>query len=198
MSTRESWDLLYERDGRPWKGSCEQELPMHGLVLELGIGNGKNLTSFTSDAKIIGLDFSRSALRACARMHHIPLLQADATALPFRDGIFPNVAASHVLGHLDSLSMSKASAEIERVLQKGGVLYVSVFGEEDMRFGIGEEVEPRTFKRGNGVITHYFLENEVPEMFPNFKTINTWERRMEKRILGKVEIRQERRFLLVK
>jgi ubiquinone/menaquinone biosynthesis C-methylase UbiE len=198
MSTRESWDRLYERDSRPWKGSSDEELPMHGLVLELGIGNGKNLTSFTSSAEIIGLDFSRPALKACARKYQIPLLQADVTALPFRDRSFANVAASHVLGHLDRASMCTASEEIERVLQKGGVLYVSVFGEEDMRFGKGEEVEPRTFKRGNGVITHYFLENEVPEMFPDLKTIKVWERRMEKRILGKAEVRQERRFLLVK
>ncbi len=198
MSARESWDRLYERDARPWKGSCEQELPMHGLLLELGIGNGKNLTSFPSDASIIGLDFSRSALRGCAKIHRIPLLQADVTALPFRDGSFPNVAASHVLGHLDRDSMRKASAEIGRVLQKGGLLYVSVFGEEDMRFGKGEEVEERTFRRGNGVISHYFLENEVPELFPDLRTIRVWERRMEKRILGKPEVRQERRFLLIK
>ncbi len=198
MSARESWDRLYERDGRPWKGSCEQELPMHGLVLELGIGNGKNLTSFSSEAAIVGLDFSLTALRACSKMHKIPLVQADVIALPFPDESFPNVAASHVLGHLDAGSMHKASAEIERVLQKGGHLYVSVFGEQDMRFGKGEEVEPRTFRRGNGVITHYFLDNEVPELFPNLRTIKAWERRMEKRILGKVEIRQERRFLLVK
>jgi len=198
MSARESWDLLYERDDRPWKGSCDEELPMHGLVLELGIGNGKNLTAFPSDAAIIGLDFSRSALRACGKLNRIPLLQADVTALPFQDGCFPNVSASHVLGHLDQASMREASLEIGRVLQRGGLLYVSVFGEEDMRFGRGEEVEPRTFRRGNGVITHYFLEKEVPELFPDLRTITAWERRMEKRILGKAEIRQERRFLLVK
>jgi ubiquinone/menaquinone biosynthesis C-methylase UbiE len=198
MSSRESWDRLYERDGRPWKGRSDEELPMHGLLLELGIGNGKNLTAFPSDANIIGLDFSRPALRACAKMNQIPLIQADVTALPFRDESFPGVAASHVLGHLDQASMLKASAEVGRVLQKGGVLYISVFGEEDMRFGKGEEIEQRTFQRGNGVISHYFLENEVPELFPNFKVIRTWERRMEKRILGKPEIRQERRFLLVK
>ncbi len=198
MTSRQSWDLLYERDDRPWKGSCDEVIPMNGLVLELGIGNGKNLTAFPADTSFIGLDFSRPALLACASRHDIPLLQADITALPFPDQVFPNVAASHILGHLDSASLLKASREIERVLKVGGTLYVSVFGEEDMRFGRGEEVEDRTFQRGNGVMTRYFLENEVPELFPTLKTIRSWERRMEKRILGKVEIRQERRFLLLK
>ncbi|HNX47660.1 MAG TPA: class I SAM-dependent methyltransferase [Methanomassiliicoccales archaeon] len=198
MNSRQSWDLLYQRDGRPWKGSCDEVIPMNGLVLELGIGNGKNLTAFAADTSFIGLDFSRPALLACASRHEIPLLQADIAALPFPDQTFPNVAASHVLGHLDSASLKKAALEIGRVLKDGGTLYVSVFGEEDMRFGRGEEVEERTFQRGNGVMTHYFLGNEIPELFPTFKMVRSWERRMEKRILGKVEIRQERRFLLLK
>lgn len=198
MSARESWDRLYEREDRPWKGSSDERLPLHGLVLELGVGNGKNLSAFTSDAQMIGLDFSRPALKGCAKVHGIPLLQADVTALPFRDGCFQGVAASHVLGHLDLSSRLKAAAEIERVLVTDGLLYVSVFGEEDMRFGKGAEVEERTFSRGNGISCHYFLDDEVQALFPAFKEVRAWERRLVKRFHGKDEIRQERRFLLSK
>jgi len=198
MSARESWDWWYEREARPWKGSSEEDLPMHGTVLELGIGNGKNLSSFPVDADIVGLDFSRPALLACSRTNKVRLVQADVTDLPFPDGRFLNVAASHILGHLDQASLPKASAEIERVLGEGGTLYVSVFGERDMRFGKGEEIEPRTYRRGNGVICHYFLEDEVPALFPNLKVVRSWERLLEKRYHGRTEVRQERRFLLVK
>ncbi len=198
MSSREGWDRLYRGEDRPWKGSSDEEIPMHGPVLELGIGNGKNLSAFPADAEIIGLDFSLPALRACAGMHSIELVQADVTFLPFMDESITNVAASHVLGHLDQASLVKASAEIERVLRKEGILYVSVFGEEDMRFGKGLEVERRTFRRGNGLICHYFLEDEVPALFPGLRTVKAWERRLEKRYHGRSELRQERRFLLVK
>jgi SAM-dependent methyltransferase len=198
MRARDSWDRWYEKEGRPWKGSSDEELDMRGPVLELGIGNGKNLSAFPAGTEIIGLDFSRHALRTCSGMPKVQLVQADVTALPFADGSFPNVAASHVLGHLDQGSLSKACAEIERVLRKDGTLYVSVFGEEDMRCGKGEEVEMRTFRRGNGVICHYFLENEVPLLFPGLRLLKAWERRLEKRYHGNAEVRQERRFLLVR
>jgi len=198
MNAREGWDRLYEREGRPWKGSVDEELPMHGPVLELGVGNGKNLSAFPADAQVIGLDFSRPALRACTSIHSMPLLQADVSALPFRDGCFPGIATSHVLGHLDAPSRLKAAREIERVLAKGGLLYVSVFGEEDMRFGKGDEMEPRTFRRGNGIVCHYFLDEEIPALFTGLEVIRSWERRLAKRYDGREMIRQERRFLLKK
>lgn len=198
MNAREGWDRLYEGEGRPWKGSSDEELPMHGRVLELGIGNGKNLGAFPADAEVIGLDFSRTALRACAGFHRISLVQADVTALPFRNGCFPGMAASHVLGHLDASSRFRSAGEMERVLAPGGILYVSVFGEEDMRCGKGMETEERTFARGNGIFCHYFLEEEVPTLFPRLRVLRRWERRLNKRYHGRDEIRQERRFLLTK
>lgn len=198
MSARENWDRWYENDGRPWKGSSDELLPLRGPVLELGIGNGKNLSAIPAGADIIGLDFSRVALRTCTANGKVQLVQADVTSLPFKDGSVPSVAASHVLGHLDQASLIKACAEIGRVMRKDGVLYISVFGEEDMRFGKGEEVEPRTFRRGNGVNCRYFLSDEIPALFPELKVMKAWERRLEKRYHGNVEFRQERRFLLVR
>lgn len=198
MSARECWDRLYEKEGRPWKGSCDEELRMRGPVLELGIGNGKNLSALPKGAEVVGLDFSRSALMACAGLKRISLLQADVVALPFRDGSFPAIAASHILGHLEAASRLKAAGEMVRTLADGGLLYVSVFGEEDMRCGKGDEVEERTFARGNGIACHYFLENEVPCLFSELEAVRAWERRLEKRYDGKDMVRQERRFLLRK
>jgi hypothetical protein len=34
-----------------------------------------------------------------------------------------------------------------------------------MRAGQGDEVEPGTFRRGSGIVTHYFGENEVADLF---------------------------------
>lgn len=198
MSQRADWDHWYERESRPWKGSADEVLPMHGPVLELGIGNGKNLRAFPADAEVVGLDFSRQALRSCAWADKVRLVQADVTALPFTDESFPNVAASHVLGHLNNSSLIRACSEIERVLSSNGTLYVSVFGEQDMRFGKGEEVETRAFRRGNGITCRYFLADEVPALFPRFELKRSWERRLEKRYHGNLEVRQERRFLFVK
>lgn len=90
---------------------------------------------------------------------------ADAIQLPFREGAFDAVIAFHVLGHLLEGDRRRAAGEAARVLKGGGMLFFLEFGVEDMRAGKGEEVEPMTFKRGGGVITHYFSEGEVIELF---------------------------------
>jgi ubiquinone/menaquinone biosynthesis C-methylase UbiE len=167
-------------------------------VLELGIGNGKGLTVLSDRAEPIGLDFSRQALLSCRRWHSLPLVQGDATSLPFRDGCFQFVAASHLLGHLTQQDRLKAAQEMVRVLVDGGGAYINVFGELDMRYGKGHEVEERTYERGNGIIYHYFLDGEVEALFPKLKVERSWERLLSKRFLGRDELRQERRLLLRK
>ncbi len=51
-------------------------------------------------------------------------LLADATNLPFKEGSFDEILASHVLEHIPKLDL--AMDEIRRVLQVGGVLRVLV------------------------------------------------------------------------
>ena len=41
-----------------------------------------------------------------------------------------------------------------------------------MRTGEGEEVEPGTFQRGSGILTHYFTENEVEELFCHLRPLS--------------------------
>ncbi|HUT27693.1 MAG TPA: class I SAM-dependent methyltransferase [Methanomassiliicoccales archaeon] len=196
MNTRDSWDRLYAGDDRPWKGEPEAFLPTEGSVLELGVGNGKGLSAFSLDAVPIGLDFSRQALISCRRWHSLPLIQGNVTALPFKDGSFPFVSASHVLGHLIQEERRKAAQEMVRVMTQGGSIYINVFGEGDMRCGKGTEIEERTYERGNGIVCHYFLPGEIGSLFPGLKVIRNWERCVHKRYHGQEEVRQERRYLL--
>ncbi|MCG7844821.1 MAG: class I SAM-dependent methyltransferase [Methanomassiliicoccales archaeon] len=198
MSLRDSWDRLYSGDDRPWKGDADFDLSGHGAVLELGVGNGKGLTVLSTEARPIGLDFSRQALLSCRRWHSLPLVQGDVTALPFKEGCFQFVSAAHVLGHLLLEDRIKAAAEALRVLTDGGRMYINVFGEQDMRYGKGTEVEERTYERGNGIICHYFVEGEVEALFSQLSVEKSWERRVTKRFHGKDEVRQERRLLLRK
>jgi ubiquinone/menaquinone biosynthesis C-methylase UbiE len=198
MNLRDSWDRLYSSDDRPWKGDADFRLPGQGTLLELGVGNGKGLTVLSAEARPIGLDFSRQALLSCRRWHSLPLVQGDATALPFKEGCFEFVSASHVLGHLLLKDRIEAASEMLRVLADDGGIYINVFGEQDMRCGKGPEVEERTYERGNGIICHYFMEDEVETLFSRSNVERVWERRVTKRFHGKDEIRQERRLLLRK
>ncbi|MDD1731704.1 MAG: hypothetical protein LUO83_06110 [Methanothrix sp.] len=69
---------------------------------------------------------------------------------------------------------------------------------EDMRMGQGEEAEEGTFRRGSGIITHYFREGEIAAMFSGLKIdlIRTHGWRMK--IRGEELVRSEVEGVLVK
>jgi len=96
-------------------------------ILEIGCGRGEVLLACArGGAKAIGIDYSREA----AELSHetsrdrASVLQADATALPFRDGAFRKVFLGDVLEHLTLAQAERMIQEAHRVLESGGRLIV--------------------------------------------------------------------------
>jgi len=97
-----------------------------GAVLDLATGTADLALAIRAlDARrvVIGADFSEGMLRAAAakpavRAARVPLLGADALALPFRDGTFAAVTSAFLLRNLDDLAAG--IAEMRRVTMPGG------------------------------------------------------------------------------
>jgi ubiquinone/menaquinone biosynthesis C-methylase UbiE len=163
-----AWDKDYASRGRLWGGAVMNlpVLPEGSAVLELGCGNGKTLSALPRDWSVVALDVSREGLHLarCVRAD-VKLIQADASRLPLQGESFESVFAFHVTGHLLASGRRALAREAARVLVPGGRLFFRDFAAEDMRAGQGEEVETGTFRRGSGIFTHYFTENEVKELF---------------------------------
>lgn len=102
------------------------ELPRDGRCLEIGIGTGRiALPLIRHGVDVVGADLSREMmlrLRENAGDAVVPLVQADATRLPFRTGAFTSALASHVL-HLIP-HWREAVDELIRVVRPGGLLIV--------------------------------------------------------------------------
>jgi SAM-dependent methyltransferase len=93
--------------------------PGEGLCLDLGCGTGLLLDSLAATGRtVVGLDRSADQLRI-ARSRSRRILQADAAALPFRDGTFTTVAALWISTDVDDFAA--VLAEAARVLTAGGV-----------------------------------------------------------------------------
>jgi len=97
-------------------------------VVELGVGTGRiALPLVAGGVPVTGLDLSRpmmEQLRANAGDAIVPLVEGDATKLPFAGGAVGAVVIVHVL-HLVP-TWREVVAEVARVLRPGGVLLVSV------------------------------------------------------------------------
>jgi SAM-dependent methyltransferase len=183
-----AWNFEYRSRGRIWAGSVRDlpDLPVESLILELGCGNGKTLYVISRRPwKAIAMDISSIAVMLCKSANPgVPLVLGDASHLPFRNDVFDAVFAFHITGHLLRKSRERLAKEVARVLRTDGKLFFREFELNDMRMGKGEEVEPYTFRRGRGIITHYFTDDETVALFPDLIPDTVQVRRWNLRIRG--------------
>jgi ubiquinone/menaquinone biosynthesis C-methylase UbiE len=103
------------------------ELAGRGPVVEIGVGTGRiGLDLVRAGATLVGVDLSLPMLQRLVENAGdvaLPVVQGDATALPFPDDAFAAAVASHVF-HLVP-EYRQALAELARVVRPGGPLLVS-------------------------------------------------------------------------
>lgn len=106
--------------GREW--ACRR---VHGDVLEVGVGTGRNLPCFPEEIALSGIELSPAMLaqaqeRARRLGRTADLRVGDAQRLPFADATFDTVLATLTLCSIpDDVT---AVAEMARVLRPGGRL----------------------------------------------------------------------------
>ncbi|MDR2944410.1 MAG: class I SAM-dependent methyltransferase [Methanosarcinales archaeon] len=217
-----SWENEYKH--LKWGGLAElawiqTRLKEKSFLLDAGSGEGRYLREFCFKFTCIGIDISKNALSRSIKsigtaaekkaVHDFPMpdhIVSNTAKLPFADETFDDILCLGVMQHFILEDREKTAAEFYRVLKKGGLLFFEVFGEEDMRvFGKPAVLEngknePRTFERGNGILYHYFEENEIRDLFKTagfqileFKTV-----KKEKRYDGRIYTRHHYRAVLEK
>jgi SAM-dependent methyltransferase len=116
------WGRSVERDLLPW---ALADLDLGGDVLEIGPGFGATtrvLARRPGRLSVVELE-----PRYCERLRRdlgecVPVIQADATDMPFADGRFSGVVCFTMLHHLPSLALQdRLLAEVARVLAPGGI-----------------------------------------------------------------------------
>lgn len=95
-------------------------------ILDVGCGEGYPISYIAKhSARIVGLDISTERLKyAKKNVKDVDFVCASSERLPFKPQIFDKVTCLELLEHLND--PRKTIAEIEFVLNKGGILIVSV------------------------------------------------------------------------
>jgi SAM-dependent methyltransferase len=178
---RDAWQRLYSKHGMQYGGSGDlrpllEHIRQDMLVLDAGCGDGKSTEILAGKAEVVGCDFSREALMTLRsqrdRDSKVNLVECNIMSLPFESEKFDAIACIHTLSHLPESERAKAGVEVSRVLKPSGYLMVEGFGRSDLRFGEGTQVEDSSYLRGNGIMTHYFQEGELPSLFGGLQLIS--------------------------
>jgi ubiquinone/menaquinone biosynthesis C-methylase UbiE len=104
-----------------WKLRAWLTTGAKGFVVEIGCGTGRNLTRYSTDTRVFGVDPLPDALRrARRRAPSAMLVCASAEALPFARSSFDTAVFSLVLCSVPN--PLAALAEVRRILKSDGSL----------------------------------------------------------------------------
>ena len=93
-------------------------------ILDVGCGTGAMLSRLGTYGRAFGADRSVEALGFCRQRGAELLCQCNATQLPFPDGTFQIVVASHILEHV--AEDDSVLEELDRVLAPGGRMIATI------------------------------------------------------------------------
>ena len=176
LNQQDQWNKLYKNNLR-WNRETKDipKILSRKTVLELGVGNGKTLKSILSQKpkRIIALDFSSESLKIINKEYpNIRTINSNITSIPLEDNHFDVVMCYFTLNNLLKKDRVLAIKEIYRVLKNKGVLLFQDFSVGDFRQrGSNSQIESNTIQNKNGIICHFFEEEEIKDLLKQFKSI---------------------------
>ena len=183
------WEMIYRKNGRVFPepfarfDEVADTFRAHGcqLVLDIGCGSGRHVVHLTRQGfRALGLDISPTGLHLAqawmkdAGYEPILALGDAREPLPFRDNSIQGVLSTQVIHHARIDAVRLAIGEIWRVLEPGGLAFVTVSGRRDPGLEF-EEIETGTFVPLSGpeagLAHHIFTVEELRSEFQDYRVL---------------------------
>ena len=157
-------------------------------ILDLGCGSGRHLVYFSKKGfEVFGFDASARALELAKEWLEEEGLTADLKLhrmeerFPYSDNFFDAIISIQVIHHNLLEEILFTVSEMERVLKKNGVIFITVpilKGGSRIDDWQMKEVEPNTCMPLNGpeegLPHHFFTLEKIDEIFKNFDLLKVY------------------------
>lgn len=174
------------------RGQVLRHLPnaLAARVLEVGIGDGENLSRLPSGWQVYGVDVARNRLEACVARHPFMsgrLALAEAERLPFADASFDAVFTVGGINYFHDPAQSLR--EMARVARRGAPLIAADERPDLYRFSLGHalglEAVDRFCLRLTGLAPAFLamvyqtpaaVESAARQVWPEHRRVPIWNR----------------------
>ncbi len=144
-----------------------------GKVLEVGAGTMVHLQSIRHRFdSYIASDMNADLIAAAASRplrEGVELQRLEGGALPFADGTFDRLIATHVLEHIPEPHL--ALAEWVRVLKSGGILSLILPCDPGLAWRLGRHFGPRRRAQAAGLDYDYYMAREHVNSIYNLRQL---------------------------
>lgn len=111
---------------------------VHGTVLDAGVGTGRNMPFYPSQARVVGIDFSDAMLKRAERRRARLGVQAELRAADIRrtglpDRHFDFIVATFLFCVLDDADQKPALAELARLCKRTGEIRILEYAWPESR-----------------------------------------------------------------
>jgi len=196
------WDKIYRKKGINYASSLSkwnqviESLKQNSVkkILDIGCGGGKHLVQLANQGfDVYGIDNSPEALKK-AKANLIKkgikpnLIISDMhKKIPFKENTFDAIISLRTLNHGDLKEITKTFSEINRILKKGGFIFITVQKTVGFRNKLGKSklnnlkinfIKPRTYikleSEEEGIIHFVFNKKILIKLLKNFRILKFW------------------------
>ena len=180
---KDYWNKRFKDEGKIW-GELPSRTAQHALgllrsadvssVLIPGSGYGRHTKFFsTCEFDVTGIEISAVACNLAREFDPLSrFYNASVLDMSFDTKRYDAIYCFNTLHLFGENDRGVLIQQCENRLNRGGLMFFTVFSEKESTFGEGREVEKNTFESKPGRPTHYFTEDDLKAHFAKYDLLD--------------------------